>query len=69
MKKDYKQAVYCYNVVKDILGDMEVIYSENILRLIGAHGLYLLYINRLIEPCGTTDNKQVFKLNELKGED
>lgn len=62
MSKDYSQAVYCYKVVKETYEDVEVIYADSIVNLIGTHGLFLLHINKLIESRGVINNKQVYAL-------
>lgn len=65
IRKDYEQAVYCYNVVKDILEGVDTIYSDSLIHLIGTHGFYLLHINGLIEVREVTSNGTLYKLREL----
>lgn len=61
--KYYEQYVdYVYNIVKMDTEDMDAIYKDYILQMVGVYGFNALYGNDLIESCGVINGRQLFAL-------
>ena len=55
-----------YKTVKDVCGDLDAIYEDYIIYLVGYEGLYVLRENRLVESCGVVNGRKLYALCELK---
>lgn len=57
-------ADYCYQILKSDLKayDMDAMYEDHIIRLIGVAGLTELRGNRLLETCGIVNGRQLYTL-------
>lgn len=53
---------HVYNVVRLETMDMDAIYKDYILQLVGVFGFNALYSHRLIESCGTVNGRQLYVL-------
>lgn len=51
-----------YKTVKDVCGDMDAIYEDYIIYLVGYEGLYVLRENELVESCGVIDGRKLYTL-------
>ena len=55
-----------YKTVKDVCGDLDAIYEDYIIYLVGYEGLYVLRENRLVESCGVVNGRKLYALCEYK---
>jgi hypothetical protein len=55
-----------YKTVKDVCGELDAIYEDYIIYLVGYEGLYVLRENRLLETCGVINGRQLYVLCEKK---
>ena len=61
--KTYEAFVdHAYNLVRMDTEDMDAIYKDYILRIVGTYGFNALYENKLIESCGVINGRQLFAL-------
>lgn len=59
----YEQYVdYVYNIVKMDTEDMDAIYKDYILQMVGVYGFNALFGNDLIEGCGVVNGRQLYAL-------
>ena len=60
-----------YKTVKDVCGDLDAIYEDYIIYLVGYEGLYKLRDGKLVESCGVVNGRKLYALCEynLKGEE
>lgn len=66
--KPYDQFVdYVYDIIKMDCGDMDAIYKDYILQMVGVYGFNALHANGLIEGCGVINGRQLYVLCEKKG--
>lgn len=59
---------YVYYIIKKECEDVDAIYEDYIVHLVGIKGLNALINARLLETCGVMHNKQLYTLLELKEE-
>ena len=64
--KEYVKHVY-QTVKKDCEG-LDSIYEDYIVHLVGMHGLVALQKSKLLETCGVVQGRQLYVLNETKGD-
>ena len=57
---------HIYNVVRLETTEMDAIYKDYILQLVGVFGFNALYAHKLIESCGTVNGRQLFVLCDKK---
>lgn len=57
---------HIYDVVRLETLDMDAIYKDYILQLVGVFGFNALYSNNLIESCGVVNGRQLFVLCDKK---
>lgn len=57
---------YVYNMVSTECKDMDSIYADYIIRLVGVYGLHALESYQLVETCGVVNGRQLFTLLEKK---
>lgn len=53
---------YIYNYIKEECGDLDCIYEDFIIRLVGELGLLSLKKNQHIETCGVINGRQLYVL-------
>lgn len=53
---------YVYDIVKADCWDMDAIYKDYILQMVGVYGFNALYHNKLIESCGVVNGRQLYTL-------
>lgn len=53
---------YVYDIVKKDCKDMDAIYEDYIIHIVGIHGLNVLHKNRLIEGCGIMNGRRLYVL-------
>ena len=58
---------YIYNLVKSESKNLDAIYSDYIVMLVGTHGFDALHENKLIESCGVGNGRFLFVLCDKKG--
>lgn len=51
-----------YKTIKEVCSDMDAIYEDYIIYLVGYEGLYVLRENELIESCGVIDGRKLYTL-------
>ena len=56
-----------YQILKEDCRDLDAIYRDYIIRLVGEVGLSYLVANGLLETCGAVNGRQLYALLE-KGE-
>lgn len=56
-------ADYIYNFVKEECGDLDSLYEDYIISLVGILGLKSLKENKHIETCGVINGRQLYVLN------
>lgn len=59
---DLVYAQYVYNVVKQHTVDLDSVYEDYILELVGSEGLRALKTFKLIEACGVVNLRQLYVL-------
>ena len=59
---------YVYNIVKLECTDLDSIYKDYIIRLVGVYGFNALYFEKLIESCGVVNGRRLYVLLDKKGE-
>ena len=57
---------YVYSVVKLETSGMDAIYKDHIYDLVGKFGFSALYANRLLEPCGSVNARELYVLLDKK---
>ena len=55
-----------YNTVKDVCGNLDAIYEDYIIYLVGYEGLYILKDRKLVETCGVFNGRQLYALCDKK---
>lgn len=61
--KTYKQFVeHVYELVRMDTEDMDAIYGDYIIRIVGSYGFNALYDERLIESCGSVGGRSLYVL-------
>lgn len=55
-------ADYCYQILKLDSEDMDAMYEDYIINLIGVAGLTELRSSNLLEPCGILHGRQLYTL-------
>lgn len=53
-----------YETVKEVCKDLDAIYEDYIIYLVGHEGLYLLRKEKLVESCGVVNGRQLYALCE-----
>lgn len=53
---------HVYDIVRLETLDMDAIYKDYILQLVGVFGFNALYSRKLIESCGVVNGRQLFTL-------
>ena len=53
-----------YYTVKEVCGDLDAIYEDYIIYLVGYEGLYILRDEGLVESCGVVNGRQLYALCE-----
>lgn len=53
-----------YKTVKDVCGDLDAVYEDYIIYLVGYEGLYVLRENKLVESCGVVNGRKLYALCE-----
>ena len=51
-----------YEVVKEVFNDLDAIYEDYLIYLVGFEGFYILIENRLLETCGVVNGRQLYAL-------
>lgn len=51
-----------YFVVKEQFDGLDSIYEDNLIHLIGTHGIYILQENKMLETCGVINDRQLYVL-------
>lgn len=51
-----------YSTVKEVCGDLDAIYEDYIIYLVGYEGLYILQEGRLVEGCGVINGRKLYAL-------
>lgn len=59
-------AKYVYELLKEDCKDIDAIYEEYIIHLVGVKGLNALHMAGLLESCGVMHGKKLFTLLEMK---
>lgn len=63
----YKQFVdHIYNLVRMDTEDMDAIYGDYIIQMVGTYGFNALYDERLLESCGIINGRALYVLCEKK---
>lgn len=57
---------YVYNMVSTECVNMDSIYADYIIHLVGVYGLNALEMYRLVETCGVVNGRQLFTLLEKR---
>lgn len=60
---------YVYNMVSTECQEMDSIYADYIIRLVGVYGLNTLIAYQLVETCGVVNGRQLFTLLNKKETD
>lgn len=61
--KNYEQFVcYVYDIVRLDCEDMDAIYKDYILQMVGVYGFNALYGSGLLESCGTMHGRELYVL-------
>ena len=55
-----------YNTVKEVFNDMDAIYEDYLIYLVGFEGYYILLENRLLESCGVINGRKLYALCDKK---
>ena len=55
-------ADYCYQILKSDPNELDAMYEDYIIHLIGVAGLTELRGNRLLETCGIVNGRQLYTL-------
>ena len=55
-----------YEVVKEVFNDLDAIYEDYLIYLVGFEGFYILIENRLLETCGVVNGRQLYVLCDKK---
>lgn len=58
---------YVYNIVRLDCEDMDAIYKDYILQMVGVYGFNALIGEKLLESCGVVNGRQLYVLCEKKG--
>lgn len=59
----YEQYVdYVYNIIKLECRDLDAIYKDYILQMVGVYGFNALFGNDLIESCGIVNGRALYAL-------
>lgn len=53
---------HVYTIVRHETSDMDAVYKDYILELVGVFGFNALYTNKLIESCGSVNGRQLYTL-------
>ena len=65
--KNYEEYVdYVYNIVKMDTEELDSIYKDYILQMVGVYGFNALYGSNLLEGCGVVNGRQLYVLCEKK---
>lgn len=65
--KNYEEYVdYVYNIVKMDTEELDAIYKDYILQMVGVYGFNALYGSNLLEGCGVVNGRQLYVLCEKK---
>lgn len=51
-----------YKTVKDVCGNLDAIYEDYIIYLVGYEGLYILRESELVESCGVVNGRKLYTL-------
>lgn len=57
---------YVYNILKNESRNLDAIYQDYILEMVGVMGMDALLEHKLIETCGVVNGRQLFVLCEKK---
>lgn len=57
-------AKYVYDIVRLDCEDMDAIYKDYIIQMVGVYGFNALHQNKLIEGCGVVNGRQLYVLVE-----
>lgn len=65
--KNYEEYVdYVYNIVKMDTEELDAIYKDYILQMVGVYGFNALYGSNLLEGCGVVNGRRLYVLCEKK---
>jgi hypothetical protein len=56
-----------YQTVKEVFNDLDAIYEDYLIYLVGFEGYYSLLENRLLESCGVVNGRKLYALCDKKG--
>ena len=65
---DMNYADHVYEIVKNECKDLDSVYEDYIVKLVGEYGLKSLIENNLVESCGFLNNRQLYVLLDKKGD-
>jgi hypothetical protein len=57
-----KYVDYVYNIIKNESRNLDALYGDYIIYLVGAMGIDALLENKLLETCGVVDGRQLYVL-------
>lgn len=57
---------YVYDIIKNESRNLDALYKDYILSLVGAMGMQALLENNLVETCGVVNGRQLYVLCEKK---
>ena len=55
-----------YETVKEVFNDLDAIYEDYLIYLVGFEGFYILIENHLLETCGVVNGRQLYVLCDKK---
>lgn len=53
---------YVYGIVKLDCEDLDAIYKDHLINMIGVYGFNALHVNNLIESCGSVNGRELYVL-------
>lgn len=59
-------ADYVYKIIKNESRNLDALYQDYILELVGVMGMDALIENKLVETCGVVNGRQLFVLCDKK---
>ena len=62
MMKKQIYALTVYLMVMEEFADLDVIYEDALIHLVGVRGVEALKENKLLESCGVVNGRQLYKL-------
>lgn len=61
-KQIYALTVYLMVMEEEEFADLEAIYEDALIHLVGVRGIEALKENKLMESCGVVNGRQLYKL-------